>query len=457
MESFKLIAEISDKPLFLLDGEGNVLGFNKQASDMYSLCAADTGKMTICSLCSKTCRMSSFSSLFSGGFKQKITHGTVHNTPAGDSVRVMLELYPFSVPEYGSEERLVCAVRQADGAADCANGSVNMPDMLNSLSSMVYVIDPADNSVLYANSHALSVLGIKSGWKGEKCWKVIHGSDEKCSFCSCGTENFSEVRTDEVMNRRNGRWYLKTGRLIHWENGQTARLIIAHDIDERKKAELLKDDVERIMRHDLKTPLNSIYLLGQALESSGESEDTRFFASKIIESCFQLNAMINLSQVLYSLEKNDYTILKREVLLNELLGRVCTHLEGLAASHRVNLKKVFPAGFFGGFMIYADDLLIYSCLSNLVRNAIEASPEGESVIIKCEKLDDRDVITVSNRGNVHPEIVGRFFDKYVTKGKAGGTGLGTYSARLLTEAHGGSISLNTGEGVTYITVSLPAD
>ena len=134
MESFKLIAEISDKPLFLLDGEGNVLGFNKQASDMYSLCAADTGKMTICSLCSKTCRMSSFSSLFSGGFKQKITHGTVHNTPAGDSVRVMLELYPFSVPEYGSEERLVCAVRQADGAAACTSGSVNMPDMLNSLS-----------------------------------------------------------------------------------------------------------------------------------------------------------------------------------------------------------------------------------------------------------------------------------------------------------------------------------
>ena len=51
----------------------------------------------------------------------------------------------------------------------------------------------------------------------------------------------------------------------------------------------------------------------------------------------------------------------------------------------------------------------------------------------------------------------RFFDKYVTFGKDGGTGLGTYSAKLLTEAQGGGIQLavDDAQNRTEVTVTLP--
>ncbi|MCD8569530.1 MAG: ATP-binding protein [Geovibrio sp.] len=456
MKSFRLISEISEKPLFLLDGDGIVHGFNRKAAELYSLCEENTGNVKICSLCRNTAEECSFSNLFSGGYRKKITHGAVHMFAADSSARVILELYPFAEDDEQSRGMIICSVRQPDEEVPLIKGVEKVPFVLNSLSAMVYVIDPDNFTLLYINSYAIDVLGFRGGWRGEKCWKVIHGRDERCSHCVMEAETTDKVTSEEVLNGRCGRWYLETGRLIPWDSGRNARLVIAHDIDERKKLELLREDVERIMRHDLKTPLNSIYLLGQTLEASAESEETRFLASKVIESCFQLNAMINLSQVLYRLERGDYTVAKRGVLLNELLGRVCSHLEGLTVSYRVSIERIFSGSISGVFLIHADDLLIYSCLSNLVKNAVEASPEGGIVTIECEKCGEQDIISVSNEGDVPQEIVDRFFEKYVTMGKVAGTGLGTYSAKLLSEAHGGSISMETGNGFTRVTVSLPA-
>jgi two-component system sensor histidine kinase/response regulator len=52
----------------------------------------------------------------------------------------------------------------------------------------------------------------------------------------------------------------------------------------------------------------------------------------------------------------------------------------------------------------------------------------------------------------------RFFDKFATAGKAEGTGLGTYSARLLAQAQQGDVHMHTSDesDTTVITVSLPA-
>jgi two-component system sensor histidine kinase/response regulator len=38
-----------------------------------------------------------------------------------------------------------------------------------------------------------------------------------------------------------------------------------------------------------------------------------------------------------------------------------------------------------------------------------------------------------------------FFEKYTTSGKKGGTGLGTYSAKLIAETQGGRISMDSSE------------
>ena len=49
-----------------------------------------------------------------------------------------------------------------------------------------------------------------------------------------------------------------------------------------------------------------------------------------------------------------------------------------------------------------------------------------------------------------------FFDKYATYGKIQGTGLGTYSARLIARTQGGDVAMDTSEDAgTTVTVTLP--
>jgi len=66
-------------------------------------------------------------------------------------------------------------------------------------------------------------------------------------------------------------------------------------------------------------------------------------------------------------------------------------------------------------------------------------------------------VQITNRGAVPQSIRQRFFEKFVAKGKRDGTGLGTYSARLLTEAQLGSIHLEVSDAndTTTVTVHLP--
>jgi signal transduction histidine kinase len=91
-----------------------------------------------------------------------------------------------------------------------------------------------------------------------------------------------------------------------------------------------------------------------------------------------------------------------------------------------------------------------------VKNACEAAPEKSLVTVT---LNDETPlrVTIRNRGAVPVEIRQRFFDKFVTHGKQSGTGLGTYSAKMLAEAQNGTISLavDEPENQTTLTVTLP--
>src|SRR5262249_28509727 len=74
----------------------------------------------------------------------------------------------------------------------------------------------------------------------------------------------------------------------------------------------------------------------------------------------------------------------------------------------------------------AEELLCYSILANVVKNAIEATPRGGAVTIRLE-AEDAIRVRVHNPGRVPAGIVGRFFDKYVTGGKNRSPGRGACS------------------------------
>ncbi len=223
----------------------------------------------------------------------------------------------------------------------------------------------------------------------------------------------------------------------------------------------LKEDVERIMRHDLKSPLTAIISLPQVLRLADNlDDDQREMLTLIEDAGYMVLSMVNLSTALFKMERGQFVLEPTEVDLMPILRKILSVHADTAASHGLELAIVTdggPASPEAVFLVRGEELLCYSMLANLIANAVEASPDGETVSVETSRQGDTARIAIANKGAVPECVRARFFEKYATAGKARGTGLGTYSARLIALAHGGGIDMETDDDAgTRVTISLPA-
>jgi CheY-like chemotaxis protein len=220
----------------------------------------------------------------------------------------------------------------------------------------------------------------------------------------------------------------------------------------------LRDDVEHITRHDMKGPLAGILGLAQSLLNDASLGDHQRNQVRLLEeSTLQVLDMINLSSELYKIETGSFQPRPDTVPLAQILRRLTMLAQKTFAAKNLDMAVATPPGESDDALTATgESMLCYSLFQNLIKNACEAAPEGSRVDIAIH-AEDPIRITVQNRGVVPAAIRDRFFDKFVTQGKQGGTGLGTYSARLLARAQGGAIGMETDDtqNMTRLTVTLP--
>jgi len=222
------------------------------------------------------------------------------------------------------------------------------------------------------------------------------------------------------------------------------------------KAAQLHEDVENITRHDLKSPLTAVIGSAQLLLMRDEMPPSEKKLLQNIESAgYSILDMINSSLNLYKMEQGIYSYHPASVDIHQLINRVVADFELQIQSARQSIIiSCLDEAADEGCIVQAEELLSYSMLSNLIKNALEAAPHGSSITITMGEKDGL-FVSIQNEGVVPLEIREQFFDKYTTMGKEGGTGLGAYSARLIAETQGGSIALETvDETSTRITVNF---
>jgi PAS domain S-box-containing protein len=264
-------------------------------------------------------------------------------------------------------------------------------------------------------------------------------------------------------------WVQASGIAVRDERARVTRWIAAiTDITERRAQEeelrqsvRLREEVERMSRHDLKTPLNSVIAMSRLLREGGRvpPEDVELLGT-IERAGYRILNMVNLSLDLFRMETGTYQFHPQAVDLVEVACRVAADLESQAASKSLDVR-VRANGVSAAtqeVLARGDELLCYSMFANLVKNAIEASPPGGTVSISLKREDDSVVAEVHNPGTVPEGIRGRFFRKYATTGKSAGLGLGTYSAQLMARVQEGDLSLESSDaaGTTLIARLLPA-
>jgi signal transduction histidine kinase len=178
----------------------------------------------------------------------------------------------------------------------------------------------------------------------------------------------------------------------------------------------------------------------------------------LTDSAHKMLGLINLSSTLYQIEQGVYEPAWGAFDLLQLLKRCMADNRSLSRAKSIDLH-LLTAGFEPPdpekVIVHGEELLTYSIFSNLVVNAVEASPEGNRVAVRIQR--GRGIrVEIHNQGAVPATVRQRFFDKYVTFGKEKGTGLGTYSAKLLAEVQGWSISMVTSrEEGTVVRVAIP--
>jgi len=220
----------------------------------------------------------------------------------------------------------------------------------------------------------------------------------------------------------------------------------------------LRDHVEHMTRHDLKGPLAGVIGLVQDLLTSDDLSFRQQEQLRLVEeSALQVVNMVNLSSELLKIETQTFVLDPKPVALADILRRMAEVDRITYASKQltISVDTDTPVGSDVPQAL-GDAMLCYSIFQNLLKNACEAAPANSTISIR--QLDQSPLqVVISNKGAVPIEIRGQFFDKFVTHGKPGGTGLGTYSAKLLTEAQGGHIGLTVDDehNATTITVTLP--
>jgi signal transduction histidine kinase len=223
-------------------------------------------------------------------------------------------------------------------------------------------------------------------------------------------------------------------------------------IDELLQAErltLLGTMVSSIV-HDLKNPMSAIVSSVDYLERRS-SDDYTHTLSGIIRS--SADRMMLLTEELLDFARGTAKLRYRSTTADRLLKALDQEILLQVRSTPVRLVVEQRSTS----ELWLDEGRMTRCLSNIVKNALEAVKTAGKIRLVFEEQGAQLLITIADNGpGIPEELRARVFEPFVTYEKKGGTGLGLSIARSCVEAHGGRIWLGseTGKGTTFY-VLLP--
>jgi signal transduction histidine kinase len=132
-----------------------------------------------------------------------------------------------------------------------------------------------------------------------------------------------------------------------------------------------------------------------------------------------------------------------EIDASEILRGVVDVFRRKLASRKVSATVEADAAAF----LYGVPGELRQVFSNLLSNAIDASPAGSQVRIRIKQAGDRVQIAIADRGSGIPEVAqAQIFEPFFTTKKDVGTGLGLWISREIIQNHGGRIHFRSRTG-----------
>lgn len=260
------------------------------------------------------------------------------------------------------------------------------------------------------------------------------GNGPSCGYCEINQTLIDSITASRRVSR-DGHLLVNKGEYasaidvrvtaVPFEAEATFIILFIKDISFEKRMELL----ERTFFHDV---LNTSHTLSSLVSISQVSSDVIQDAEKTIEAnVADIVEQIQYYQKLKFAEEGD---LCPEKTMVNLSGEVCSIVESVEVSPYSKKKVIETVLPDEDIFAQTDRVLYRRIILNLLKNALEASAEGEAVSISLMDEDVDAVVRVSNSAVMSEHVRSQIFQRsFSTKGP--GRGIGTYSVKLLGERY----------------------
>ena len=229
----------------------------------------------------------------------------------------------------------------------------------------------------------------------------------------------------------------------------------------QQKTDEMRKGFVNTMIHELKRPVQTLKMCIAFLNNKLMRTDEQMMDSVVQDAIFELD---NLSAYLSKMRELTRADNEHIVLSTRTFDLVAT-VEKLIRLNNAPADKVvrFETSFSGTpLLVVADPVHIANCLSNLIENAVKYSGNEVCICIDASLKDNRLCMKIKDNGIGIPlQEQERVFEKFyraqnIPDANLPGIGLGLSYVKLMVEAHGGNITLQSqpGKGTTF-TIEIP--
>jgi diguanylate cyclase (GGDEF)-like protein/PAS domain S-box-containing protein len=308
--------------------------------------------------------------------------------------------------------------------------------------------------ILYANIAAVKLVKAKNHAEliQKSIFDFLHSDNHEEA-----TKIIQQVMQDnEASDFVQRSIYCVSGELIETEvstiridsfNDKPVILSVFRDITERKKAEELFIQSEKLsvigqlaagVAHEIRNPLTSLMGFTKVLKSKSTDKETLYF-DIMQQELERINLIVNEFMTLAKPNIHEFN----NGSLVEVFQSVISILETQAIMTNVNIKKDYSDDVP---IIYCDENQLKQVFLNIIKNAIEAMPDGGDVTITIREVKSGKLhIQIIDQGVGIPHtLIEKIGQPFFTT-KQNGTGLGLTITQRIIEAHHGTFHISSNE------------